>query len=109
MTATMSRKIDAAIVEETPAQAYIQAHEESLTYRLLEDDQAVFAIAFPKDSPLVEEFNKALEHLESIGELDELKQICDIKNTYGKFFKFSRKIFYREDFFLKQLVNELPI
>lgn len=74
MTATISRKVDAAIVEETPAQAYIQVHEESLTYRLLEDDKAVFAIAFPKDSPLVEEFNKALDHLESIGELDELKQ-----------------------------------
>ncbi|MEN8236637.1 MAG: transporter substrate-binding domain-containing protein [Pseudomonadota bacterium] len=72
--AVISKGVDAAIVEETPGRAYIQTNVEALTYRLLEDDNTKFAIAFPKGSPLVSEFNKALEHLESIGEIDKLKQ-----------------------------------
>ena len=72
--AVRSGTVDAAIVEKTPGAAYVQNHPEALTYRKLEDDNSVFAIAFPKGSPLVREFNSALEHLESIGELDKLKQ-----------------------------------
>jgi polar amino acid transport system substrate-binding protein len=65
-------RIDAAIIENTVAQGYINANEDLEFTELESDEAAGSAIAFPKDSPLVDEFDEALAELKESGELDAL-------------------------------------
>ena len=64
-------RIDGVLVEATPAKAYVEAHAD-LDYRLLEEHQSNFAVAFPKNSPWIERFNEALKKLKSRGKLEEI-------------------------------------
>ncbi|MEM7769085.1 MAG: transporter substrate-binding domain-containing protein [Cyanobacteria bacterium P01_E01_bin.6] len=65
-------RLDAAIVEDTVAKGYI-ANNPDLEFVTLESDGAAgSAIAFPKGSPLLEEFDQALTEMKESGELDTL-------------------------------------
>ena len=66
-----TKRIDAVLVEVTPAKAYAEAHKD-LNYNTLEEHQSNFAIAFPKDSPWIERFNQALKKLKSRGKIEEI-------------------------------------
>lgn len=65
-------RIDAAIIENTVAKGYINANEDLEFTELESDEAAGSAIAFPKDSPLVDEFENALTEMKDSGELDAL-------------------------------------
>ncbi|MDB9493210.1 transporter substrate-binding domain-containing protein [Spirulina major CS-329] len=65
-------RIDAAIIENTVAKGYINANEDLEFTEIESDGESGSAIAFPKDSPLVEEFDAALTELKDSGELDKL-------------------------------------
>jgi polar amino acid transport system substrate-binding protein len=65
-------RLDAAIVEDTVAKGYI-ANNPDLEFVTIESDEASgSAIAFPKGSPLLEEFDQALTEMKENGELDAL-------------------------------------
>lgn len=65
-------RLDAAIVEDTVAKGYI-ANNPDLEFVTLETDGASgSAIAFPKDSPLLAEFDPVLSEMKENGELDTL-------------------------------------
>ena len=66
-----SNRIDGVITEEINAKAYSDANEE-LGYEVLKALETRFAIAFPKDSPLIEKFNLALKKLKADGKLEEI-------------------------------------
>ncbi len=65
-------RLDAAIVEDTVAKGYI-ANNSDLEFVTLESEgESGSAIAFPKGSPLLEEFDQALTEMKENGELDTL-------------------------------------
>ncbi len=65
-------RLDAAIVEDTVAKGYI-ANNPDLTFVTLEsDDASGSAIAFPKDSSLLAEFEPVLAEMQESGELETL-------------------------------------
>lgn len=65
-------RLDAAIVEDTVAKGYI-ANNPDLEFVTLESDGVSgSAIAFPKGSPLMAEFDQALTEMKENGELDVL-------------------------------------
>lgn len=65
-------RLDAAIVEDTVAKGYI-ANNPDLEFVTLESDGVSgSAIAFPKGSPLLEDFDNALMEMKENGELDAL-------------------------------------
>ncbi|MBD2774225.1 ABC transporter substrate-binding protein/permease [Iningainema tapete] len=67
-----SKRIDAAIVEDTVAKGFAAANPE-LEFNVIPPDRATgSAIAFPKGSPLVEPFNKVLQQLKDNCELEKL-------------------------------------
>lgn len=66
-----NNRLDAAILSESVAKAYLSVHED-LDYLPLEGEQAGNAIAFPKNSDLVDKFNEVLAEMEESGKLDEL-------------------------------------
>lgn len=68
----LSGRADGVILDETPAQAYIERNKHNLTSQNLEGSSFGAAIAFPKGSPLIEDFNRALAHLRDTGMLDEI-------------------------------------
>ncbi|MEB3230497.1 MAG: transporter substrate-binding domain-containing protein, partial [Leptolyngbyaceae bacterium] len=68
-------RLDAAIVEDTVAKGYV-ANNDDLVFTTIEGDgESGSAIAFPKGSPLVEEFDAVLTDLIESGELDGMIQI----------------------------------
>jgi ABC-type amino acid transport substrate-binding protein len=69
-----AKRIDGAILEESTAQAYIGNNPDSYDITQLQDQQGGMAIAFPKGSPLVKDFERALQHLRDIGYIDKLIQ-----------------------------------
>jgi ABC-type amino acid transport substrate-binding protein len=69
-----NERVYAAVFSETVAKAYI-AQNPDLTYVALATEQeAGNAIAFPKGSPLVTDFNQVLQEMKENGELDTLIQ-----------------------------------
>jgi polar amino acid transport system substrate-binding protein len=65
-------RLDAAIVEDTVAKGYV-ANNPDLEFITLESDGVSgSAIAFPKGSPLLEDFDNALTEMKENGELDTL-------------------------------------
>lgn len=68
----LAGRADGAILDATPAQAYLDKYSDTLTQNNLEGDRFGAAIAFPKGSKLVDDFNRALTHLRDTGALDEI-------------------------------------
>lgn len=67
-------RVSAVIVEEQQALVITEKNHE-LTYTLLPyQDQNGYAIAFRKESPLLINFNTAIEHLEKTGKLTKIRQ-----------------------------------
>ncbi|GAB1543950.1 ABC transporter permease subunit [Scytonema sp. NUACC21] len=68
-----SKRIDAAIVEDTVAKGFAQANSD-LEFNIIPsaEEETGSAIAFPKGSPLVEPFNKVLQQMKDSGELEKL-------------------------------------
>lgn len=68
-----SKRLDAAILENTVAQGYVDNNPE-LIYEPIPttSEEAGAAIAFPKNSPLVNSFNQVLREMKQTGELQKL-------------------------------------
>lgn len=68
-----SKRIDAAIVEDTVAKGFAQANPD-LEFHVIPSAEGVSgsAIAFPKGSPLVEPFNEVLQIMKDTGELEKI-------------------------------------
>lgn len=72
ITAVREGDVDAALVEEMVAQAYLE-NNPTLELNVLSEIPATpVAIAFPKGSPYVAEFNQVLEDMKTSGELQDL-------------------------------------
>lgn len=69
-----ARRIDAAIVEDTVVKGFAQANPD-LEYNVIPSEgPSGSAIAFPKGSPRVAEFNQVLDRMKANGELNRLAQ-----------------------------------
>ncbi|WLR49706.1 transporter substrate-binding domain-containing protein [Bacillus tianshenii] len=71
-------RFDAAIIEDTVAKGYLEKNEDLQAFVLPNTEEAGSAVAFPKGSEHVEEFDKAITELKESGELDEM-----IKKWFG--------------------------
>jgi polar amino acid transport system substrate-binding protein len=67
-----SRRIDAAIVEDTVAKGFAQANPDLEFNVIPSEETSGSAIAFPKNSPLVAPFNKVLQQIKDDGTLNQL-------------------------------------
>ena len=67
----MAGNLDAAIIEDTVAQGYLEKNQEVEGFTV-EDAEGGYAIAFPKESELTEEFNNALKEMIDNGEIDTI-------------------------------------
>ncbi|MFC5652595.1 transporter substrate-binding domain-containing protein [Paenibacillus solisilvae] len=66
-----SNRIDAAIIEDAVSKGYVKSNPD-LTFQAIEsDEEEGYAVAFPKGSALVSDFNKALKELTDNGKKDE--------------------------------------
>jgi ABC-type amino acid transport substrate-binding protein len=65
-------RLDAAIVENTIGKGYVTTNPNLTYHELPNAEQNGVAIAFPKGSPHVAEFNRVLKQLKENGKLDEL-------------------------------------
>ncbi|PWK11283.1 transporter substrate-binding domain-containing protein [Tumebacillus permanentifrigoris] len=65
-------RLDAAIIEDTVAKGYIASNKDLEFNTIPQTESAGSAIAFPKGSTLVGDFNKELQKLKDSGELDSL-------------------------------------
>lgn len=66
-----SGRFDAAVIEDTVAQGFMDKNDDIEGFTV-EDTDGGYAIAFPKDSKLTEEFNNVLKEMIDNGELDEI-------------------------------------
>lgn len=66
-------RIDGVILEVLQAKAFSEKNS-SLEWQTLPGSQEGFAIAFPKNSPLTESFNEAIEALKNSGKLEALQE-----------------------------------
>lgn len=72
-------RMDAAIIEDTSAQGYLNENPDIESFTI-EDTDGGFAIAFPKGSELREKFNKELNAMIENGEVDNIvKKYFDAK------------------------------
>ncbi|MGI8502103.1 MAG: ABC transporter permease subunit [Hassallia sp.] len=76
-----SRRIDAAIVEDTVAKGFAQANPDLEFNAIPSEEGSGSAIAFPKNSPLVEPFNKVLQQMKDKGEVKQLATKWFSQNT----------------------------
>ncbi len=67
-----SKRIDAAIVEDTVAKGFTESSPDLAFNVIPSEGPSGSAVAFPKGSPLVADFNKALEKMKSSGEIKTL-------------------------------------
>ncbi|OLO42809.1 ABC transporter substrate-binding protein [Alkalihalophilus pseudofirmus] len=65
-------RIDAAIIEDTVAKGYLERNTELTSFLLPHTEEAGSAIAFPKDSELLDPFNEELQKMKEDGKLEEL-------------------------------------
>jgi ABC-type amino acid transport substrate-binding protein len=70
----INNRVNAAVFAETVAKAYVAQNPELTYVPLATEQEAGNAIAFPKGSPIVEEFNQVLQEMKENGELDKLIQ-----------------------------------
>jgi arginine/lysine/histidine transporter system substrate-binding protein len=73
-----SGRIDAAIIEDTVAKGFLEANPDLQASVIPEEGPAGSAIAFPKGSELVDDFNTALQEMKDSGEMEAL-----IKKWFG--------------------------
>ena len=66
-------RLDGVFLEEAQAKVYANRYA-NMTYTLFLGVENGYAIAFPKNSPLCEQFNNVLISLRDSGELDSLKE-----------------------------------
>lgn len=66
-----ARRVDAAILEDTIATGFV-ANNPDLEFNTIEAGEGGSAIAFPRGSPLVADFNRVLQQMQDNGELDRL-------------------------------------
>ncbi|MBE9189274.1 ABC transporter substrate-binding protein/permease [Gloeocapsopsis crepidinum LEGE 06123] len=66
-----ARRVDAAIIEDTIATGFV-ANNPDLEFNTIEAGEGGSAIAFPRGSPLVADFNRVLQQMQSSGEIDRL-------------------------------------
>lgn len=65
-------RVDAAIIEDTVAKGFVESNPQ-LQFTTIESNESNgSAIAFPKGSPLTEEFNRVIEDMQNNGEMDKL-------------------------------------
>jgi His/Glu/Gln/Arg/opine family amino acid ABC transporter permease subunit len=76
-----AKRIDAAIIEDTIAQGFIQANPDLEYTAITSEEQSGSAIAFPKGSKLVEPFNKVLYRMKGSNELEGLAKKWFSQNT----------------------------
>ncbi|MFB2936958.1 ABC transporter substrate-binding protein/permease [Aerosakkonemataceae cyanobacterium BLCC-F154] len=68
-----SKRLDAAILEDTVAKGYVANNPELIYHSIpTTSEEAGSAIAFPKNSPLVNSFNQVLREMKQTGELQKL-------------------------------------
>jgi arginine/lysine/histidine transporter system substrate-binding protein len=66
-------RFDAAMIEDTVAKGYFKKNPDLAGFTMeVSEQEAGSAIAFPKDSKLTEDFNKALNEMKENGELEKL-------------------------------------
>ncbi|MGK5507462.1 transporter substrate-binding domain-containing protein [Brevibacillus formosus] len=67
-------RVDAAIIEDTVAKGFV-ANNDSLQFTTMdENEKNGSAVAFPKGSPHVQEFNEVIKKMQDNGEMDKLIQ-----------------------------------
>ena len=66
-----AKRLDAIVCDSTVADQYVADGTYEITWKQ-EDEPEEFGICLPKDSELVDEFNKALKTLEDNGKLDKI-------------------------------------
>jgi polar amino acid transport system substrate-binding protein len=76
-----SKRIDAAIVENTVAEGFAQANPDLEFNPIPSTEESGSAIAFPKGSKLVEPFNKVLAKMKANGDLAKLSKQWFSQNT----------------------------
>ncbi|HSM84355.1 MAG TPA: transporter substrate-binding domain-containing protein [Nodosilinea sp.] len=67
-----SGRLDAAIIEDTVAAGFLANNPDLAAVEIPEDGESGSAIAFPKDSELVTEFDRVLAEMEASGLMEEL-------------------------------------
>jgi polar amino acid transport system substrate-binding protein len=75
-----SKRIDAAIIENTVAEGFVAANPDLEFNVIPNEGESGSAIAFPKNSPRVEAFNRILTEMKKNGELDRLAKKWFSKN-----------------------------
>lgn len=68
----LAGRVDAIIIEETAAQKYVENYTDLEYTPYSSEGLNGIAVAFPKGSDKVEQFNKAIDKLKETGKLDEL-------------------------------------
>jgi ABC-type amino acid transport substrate-binding protein len=71
--------VDAAIIEDTVAKGYVENNPDLQFTTIPSNEANGSAVAFPKGSPYVEEFNKVIKKMQENGEMDKL-----IKKWFGQ-------------------------
>jgi len=66
-----SNRLDAIMVEDTVAEGYLKLNPDLQSFTI-GDSESGYAIAFPKDSDLTEEFNKVLKEMIEDGTVDTI-------------------------------------
>jgi polar amino acid transport system substrate-binding protein len=67
-----ANRIDAAVIEDTVAKGYTASNTDLKFTVIPNTEIAGSAVAFPKGSPYVAEFNKVLKEMKANGEMDKL-------------------------------------
>lgn len=68
-----SGRMDAALIEESVAKGYLENDNTLNSFLLPNTKEVSYVVAFPKDSPLKEKFDKELKKLKESGELKKLE------------------------------------
>ncbi|ARU61890.1 ABC transporter substrate-binding protein [Tumebacillus avium] len=63
-------RVDAAIIEDTVAKGFVQANPDLEFNTIPNTEEAGSAIAFPKNSKITADFNKALQGMKTSGQID---------------------------------------
>lgn len=65
-------RVDAAIIEDTVAKNYLDKNKDLTGFTIDSGDENGYAIALPKNSDLVDDFNKVIQKMKENGELDKI-------------------------------------
>ncbi|MGO4887022.1 transporter substrate-binding domain-containing protein [Anaerobacillus sp. MEB173] len=65
-------QIDAVVLEDTVADGYLKSNDDLVGFMMPASEEAGYAIAFPKDSELTEQFNAVIAEMIENGTMEEL-------------------------------------